>query len=414
MSIADQRGVLIVSALYAPEDAPTTAAAVRARAMARGLRAAGHPVTVVCARTPGNARRDEDGIEVIPAAWLDVETHARRVGMDLRELTTPREPGGPPRTSMLREIAARLTIPDRYVIWVPAAIAAARRAGRACDVLISTGPVSAHLVARAVRAGRPWVADFNDMWSLDPGRSNGALHDAIDVMLEDTTIRGAALLTTPVDAYAEELNRRHCKPVTVLRSGFDPSEFPNPGPARRDGRVELLFVGTLYHDQDLGGLLRALAQGQRGGWLTPGQLVVSFIGSLTDRAALEAESHGVAKFVSTSERIPRRELIARMMSADALLLPVHDVFPSALPMRLFEYVGAGRPILVLGNMRHLVAQLVTSHGLGRVVSDVHELEALMRALVDDPNAAPNPDAAEREHFTWNDTMQSLVSIVASL
>jgi glycosyltransferase involved in cell wall biosynthesis len=391
---------------------------VRAHAMATGLAAAGHSVTVVCASSPGNERRMEAGAEVIPAAWLDVETRGRRLGVDLRQLATQHEPGGPARTSRLREVAARVTVPDRYVTWVPAAVAAARRAGRHCDVLMSTGPVSAHVVARAVRAGRPWIADFNDIWALDPGRANGALHDAVDVILEDTTIRGASHLTTTADSYREELDRRHGKPVTVLRSGFDPADFPPVAPATARERVELLFAGTLYPDQDVGRLLSALAAGHRDGWLSPDKLTVQFVGRLTDRAALEAQRHGVADFVSTSEPIPRRELIDRMMSADALLLPVHDLFPSALPMRLIEYIGAGRPILVLGHGanldRQLVVQLVASHRLGRVVSGEHELETLLRALVADRDVLPNPDPAERERFTWNDTMQLLVSIVDSL
>ena len=228
-----QPSVLMLTTLYRPPEGPAGAAGVRAHAMATGLAAAGHAVTVVCARSPGNEQRVEAGVEVIPAAWLDVETRARRIGVDLRQLAMPREPGGSLRTSRLRQIAARLTVPDRYVTWVPAAIAAAGRAGRACEVLMSTGPVSAHVVARAVRAGRPWVADFNDIWALDPGRANGALHDAVDVMLEDITIREAAHVTTAIDSYREELSRRHGKPVTVLRNGFDPADFSSVRASKR-------------------------------------------------------------------------------------------------------------------------------------------------------------------------------------
>lgn len=410
--------VLMVTALYRSPGGVEGAAGVRAHAMASGLRAAGHAVTVVCARGPGNERRVERGVEVVPTAWFDAETRGRRMGIDLREFATPPESGGPPRTSRLRAIAARLAVPDRYLTWVPSAVAGAGRAGRGRDVVLSTGPVSAHLVARAVRADRPWVADFNDIWALDPGRKSGALHDAVDVILEDITIRGAAHLTTTTDSYGEELRRRHGKPVTVLRSGFDPADFPTPAPPIADGRVELLFVGTLYHDQNIDGLLRALAAGHREGWLSPDKLVVRFIGRLTDRADFAAERHGVAEFVSTSAPIARPELIDRMMSADALLLPVHDLFPTALPMRLIEYIGAGRPILVLANPadreRQLVVQLVASHHLGRIVVDQQELEALLRSLVVDRTALPDPDPAARERFTWNETMQSLVSIVHSL
>ncbi len=231
-------------------------------------------------------------------------------------------------------------------------------------------------------------------------------------------MRGAAHLTTTTDSYGEELDRRYGKPVTVLRSGFDPSDFPAPAPTTANRCVELLFVGTLYPDHNLGGLLSALAAGNREGWLSPDKLTVRFIGRLTERADLEADRHGVADFVSTSEPIARPELIDRMMSADALLLPVHDEFPTALPMRLIEYIGAGRPVLVLANEadleRQLVVRLVASHRLGRVVATEHELETVLRALVADRNALPDPDPAERERFTWTETMQSLVSIVDSL
>jgi hypothetical protein len=383
--------------------------------MARGLRAAGHAVTVVCARSPGNARCREDGIEVIPVAWIDVEAHARRVGIDFRDSTTQRESGGPPRAGLMREIAVRLTIPDRYAVWVPRAVLAAVRAGRDCGILISTGPVSAHLVARAVHAGRPWIADFNDQWSLDPHRTNGSLRDAADVVLEITTIRRAVHLTTANDVYRDELGRRHRKPVTTLHSGFDPRDF-QVSPTVADGirPVELLCVGTLYADQNLGSLLRALSKGRRGGWLTQEMLTVRFVGRLTDRAALEAKRHGVAELVRTSDAIPRHELIARMMLADALLLLDHELEPNALPMRLFEYIGARRPILVLGSEHNLIARIVNEHGLGRVLPDSRELESVLRALVDHRDTLPKPHPQTRERFSSIETMRTLASIVASL
>jgi hypothetical protein len=237
-------------------------------------------------------------------------------------------------------------------------------------------------------------------------------------MLEEISMRGAAHVTTTTDSYAEELSRRHGKPVTVLRSGFYPADFSGSRQSSADGRVELVFAGTLYPDQDVGSLLSAVAAGHRGGWLSPDRLTVRFIGRLTDRAASEAKRHGVADFVSTSDLIPRSRLIDYMMSADALLLPVHEQFPTALPMRLIEYIGAARPIVVLASEadleRQLVVQLVRTHRLGRVITDMGQIEALLRALVDDRGALPDPDPRERERFTWTETIQSLVSIVDSL
>jgi hypothetical protein len=412
--MADRRRVLLVSAIYPSPHGPTGAAGVRARAMARGLRDIGRAVTVVCASTPGQDPRGDDGIEVVPVPWLDVEARARRVGLEVGALATVREPGGAARTGLAREVVSRVTVPDRYVIWVPGAIVGAAQRGRDHGVVMSTGPVSAHLVTRAVRGRRPWLADCNDFWACNPHRTNGRIRDAVDVTLESATLRAATHLTTVNDEIRDELRRRHGKPVTTLRSGFDPAEFPRPRPARDSGPVELLSAGTLYPDHDLGGLLHAVARGRRAGRLGPERLRVTFLGRLGHRAVLEAERHGVADMVTAGEPIPRPALLQRMADADVLLLLVHDNEPNALPMRFFEYVGVGRPILLLGGRDHLVARHVTEHSLGRVVDDPVELETLLPAIADRRAALPAPDPSAREPFTWQATMTRLAAIVDEL
>lgn len=407
-------GVLLVSALYPSPEIATSAAGVRARAIARGLRDTGRRVTVVCANAGGDRRRSDDGIGVVAAPWLDVEARARRAGIELGAVRIAREPGDAPRTGLAREVVSRLAVPDRYVIWVPGAVATAARVGRDHDVVVSTGPVSAHLVARAIRGRRPWLADCNDFWARNPHRTNGPLRDAVDTSLERVTLAGATRLTAVNDEIRDELHRRHGKPAATLRSGFDPADFP-PGRAdHHGGPVELLFAGTLYPDHDLSGLLGALARGRQAGLLRPGAFRVTFLGRLAGRAATEAERHGVADLVTTGEPIPRAALLQRMADADALLLLVHENEPNALPMRFFEYVGTGRPIVLLGGPGHLVARHVTEHGLGRVVADPAELDAILPAIAERRGGLPEPAEASREAFTWGATMATLATIVDAL
>jgi hypothetical protein len=412
--MADRRGVLLVSAIYPSPQRPTSAAGVRARAIAQGLRDSGRPVTVVCASAQGQRRRSDDGIEVVAAPWLDVEARARRAGVELGALTTARRPGDAPRAGLAREVVSRVTVPDRYVIWVPGAIATAAGSGRERDVVVSTGPVSAHIVARAVRGRRPWIADCNDLWSRNPHRTNGPIRDVVDASLERAALAAATQLTAVNDEIRDELQRRHGRPAATLRSGFDPAEFPPSRPGGDDEPVELLFAGTLYPDHDLGGLLGALARGRQAGRLRPGRFTVTFLGRPSERAALEADRHGVADLVATGEPIPRAALLHRMAGAAALLLLVHANERNALPMRFFEYVGAGRPILLLGGHDHLVARYVTEHGLGRVVADPADLDALLPALAEHRAGLPVPDASAREPFTWRATMATLAAIVDAL
>jgi glycosyltransferase involved in cell wall biosynthesis len=412
---ADLRGVLMIAAPYSAPGQSAIAAGIRARALAQTLQETGYRVTVVCASRAGARPWGDDSIQVVPARYVDVEAAARRVGVELRELRKGGGEGEHGRTGMAREVAVRLAVPDRYVIWVPAAIAAARRVGANHELVISTGPVSAHLVARVVVGARPWLADCNDLWSRNPDRTNGRLRDAVDSTMEHRVLRRATRLTTVSEPMREELEHRHGKPVTVLYSGFEAAEFPPPAPRAASGPLRLLFAGTLYGKQDLTPLLRTLAQGRREGWLSPNRLEVSFIGRLSDRAGLEAQRFGVADFVSTSEPIPRDQLLRLMVDADALLLPsLHDTDRNALPMKLFEYIGAGRPVIVFGPGEHLAASMVAEHGFGLVLPDEARLQRWLRDLLDGKNVLPAANEQERAHFSRDTTLATLASVVDEL
>ena len=407
--------MLILTALYRPTRGAARAAGVRAHAIATGLGAVGHRVTVVCAHSAGNDRRVDGGVEVIPTPWADVEAHARRVGVELRDLPRAREPGGEPRNSMLREIVARTTIPDRYVIWIPGAVAAARRHRCRHDAVISTGPVSAHLAARMTVGKRPWLADINDLWSLNPHRTNGHLRDTIDVFLEGRTLAAATRLTTVNDAMGEELRSRTGKQVTTIYSGFDPSEFVEvPRGRAPDEAVSLLYAGALYPSQNLDPLFRALVRLRREGPLSPAGLEVAFVGRVTERAALEAEQFGVGDQVLASDPIARNELLMRMCSADALILPLNDSDSAALPMKIFEYIGAARPIIAWGRPDSLAARLIRDNGFGVVATNERELAAYIgRVIARDP-ALPSGDDQARARFTWRRSVDTINDLVAGM
>lgn len=407
--------VLILTALYRPTRGVAGAAGVRAHAIATGLGAAGYRVTVVCAHSAGNERRVEGGVEVIPTPWADVEAHARRVGVELRDLPRAREPGGEPRNSMLREIVARTTIPDRYVIWIPGAVAAARRQRGRHDTVISTGPVSAHLAARMVVGERPWLADINDLWSLNPHRTNGHLRDTIDVFLEGHTLAAATRLTTVNDAMAEELRLRTGKQVTTIYSGFDPSDFVALPRGRAPGEaISLLYAGALYPSQNLEPLFQALVRLKRKRELSAAGVEVTFIGRVTQRAAVEAEQFGVGDQVLASDPIARNDLLMRMCNADALLLPLNDSDSAALPMKIFEYIGAARPIIAWGRPGSLAARLIRDNGFGVVATNERELTDYVGRVIDRDPALPSGDDQARTRFTWRRSVDAINELVASM
>jgi glycosyltransferase involved in cell wall biosynthesis len=351
---------------------------------------------------------------VIRVPWVDLERLAHRLQMNRTSLGKPRYKNGAHRESLLREAASRLLIPDLFATWIPTALLAARRAVNGSCVVISTGSASAHIAGRLVRGKHPWLADINDLWWQCPHRGPAPVRDAVDRLLESKTLASCDMLMTVNEMMQRELVARFSDRVEILYSGYDPAEFRTlqaPPPGRRP--LRLLFAGTLYPDFDLGPLFGALAEAHHEGWLTPGLLRVDFVGRSCERAGADAARAGVTAFCSVSGPVPRRELLARLSGADVLLLPAYEHDPYALPMRFFEYIGAGRPIVALGPTGQLAARLVVENRLGIAVSDHDEAAALLRRLVIGPGL-PTPDSAACGRFMWDQTVEKLERLIGSV
>ena len=80
-------------------------------------------------------------------------------------------------------------------------------------------------------------------------------------------------------------------------------------------------------------------------------------------------------------------------------------------MKLFEYIGARRPIIVFGPGDHLAARLVAENGFGRVLTDEASLERCVRDLVDGDGILPAGGEQERERFNRATTLAALANVV---
>ena len=374
--------VLVIAAHYPPSSA---AAAIRARNIVRNLQSLGHRVKVITARTP---HEGEPPPEARAVPWLDLERLAKSA---LRGDTSVAQAPRPPRAWQrgLRTVAARLVVPDLHAPWIPMATALARRLVGPADVVLSTGGASAHVVARLIRGARPWIADINDIWWRNPHQVAGALRERIDWRFERGVIGSAAAVTVPNDALGAEIRRRFGRSPATIFTGFDVAEFDLPRNGRRTSTREIIFAGTLYADFRLSLLLEALAKGREGcGW-SSSTLRVVFIGSGAGQAVAAAKAHGVHDFVEGVSPVPRGELLKRLVDADATVVPL---YPSDhhLPMRFFDSVGSGRPMIGVGSPNADAAEMIQRHELGAVCSDVDTLTSVLDGIVRAPRAADLP------------------------
>jgi glycosyltransferase involved in cell wall biosynthesis len=113
----------------------------------------------------------------------------------------------------------------------------------------------------------------------------------------------------------------------------------------------------------------------------------------------------------------RRETLAFQKGADLLLLITRPGVRSGIPLKLFEYIFSGKPILALTDdlgVRHVVEEC----GAGWCVSplDTPAIAALLERILADTGFLSFPERrpAVINGFSWGKQMQELENLLASL
>ncbi len=320
----------------------------------------------------------------------------------------------------------RWLVPDLHVGWsaLAAAAAATLAAARAIDVVYTTAPpYSAHLAGWAARAaGAPWVADFRDSWTDNHARTGlPEWRRRIEAALERGVLRAADRVVFASDGARERALRRApwlaARSETVL-TGFDAREFgPDPAALPPADRLVLVHAGSVALDRKeraFDRLLGALAAWQEKDSRVRSTVLLRLVGAEAG-AEERIARHGVGGIVRIEPRVPRAGLASLLRGAHACvyIAPAGERGGDPVPGKLFDAVGAGRPLLALAPPGAL-ARLVRGRGLGRVV-DPERRDAVVAALEElrdgalGGHSAARPDAAARDALSAARTMTRLVS-----
>lgn len=353
----------------------------RAVSLCRHLVRQGWGATVVTQELGGEARIDEGLLDAVPEELRVVHTRSPDLVRILSSLVKPwasrrapevvyasqaeeqRGSGCRPRGNLMDWLSWWLHVPDERIGWFIPALWAGLREARRCrpNVIFSTAPMwTSHLVGLALsRLLRvPWVADFRDpwvgsYWHVIPY----AMQRKLDELLERSVIRHACRITCAWDGIRKHLVLRYPekeREITTILNGFDPCEVDEVEPVRPDEqRCVLLHAGTFYGPRSPFPLLQGLQEFQR---LYPRQaerLLVVFMGHPNYMGRPLGEivaDYGVGDLVRLVPPVSHRKAIAAMKGADVAVLFGQSGDPSmaSVPAKVYEYVGAGKPVLAIG------------------------------------------------------------------
>lgn len=303
--------------------------------------------------------------------------------------------------SALRHLVpmSSVRMPDATLGWVPFAVAEGRRildSGDFHAIFSSSGPPSSHIVAARLqhRSRLPWIADYRDLWSDNHWDTRIAPFRYLERRLERRVLRGAALLTTVAPTWAERLRALHRQDVEVLYNGFDPADYPSE--TRAASQFTLTYVGTLIRPgQNPEPLFKALAllasrpeiDLQRSGFQ------IRFLGTAPGAVADLAQRYGVAHLVRHLPAVPHTDCLAQQAAATALLfVGWNDPATGWLSAKLFEYLGAGRPILAVGPPGGEPSRILRECGLPDLSDDPQTIAGRLESWLREHDASATPSA----------------------
>jgi hypothetical protein len=275
-----------------------------------------------------------------------------------------------------------LLFPDSKIGWFPFGSSVGRHIidnEKPAAIFATAPPFTSLLLGVRLRshAQVPLVSDFRDPWptgfALPPRHQRAALRRLRRYIVERSD------LTLAVNAGTARAVGPTCE---VLDNGFDPTEF-EVEPKRLDG-TSIVHVGNLWQNQkEFDSLVQALRARP--------EAVAYCAGRVDEHTRHRYLNDRQVRFLGT---LPHADVCALMKGADALLYIGKPQQPVGI--KLYEYLGAGRPIVVWGEGSAEAAGLVAEADAGIACGlDPEKLVAAIDEMKSDPARFAH---ADRDRF----------------
>ena len=252
---------------------------------------------------------------------------------------------------------------------------------RNVDIIFSSSnPPTAHFIASYLhrKTGVPWIAEFRDPW-VDPYDEKGKLYELIERGLERVILKKACLLIAVSKPQAELIENIHCKRTLVITNGFDEEDYLESIPLA--SKFTITYTGNIYPGKrDPSLLFTALCELKKEGKISSQDIQVHFFGgsALKSFVPMIHEYH-LEGIVKVYNKIPFKECLKRQKESTVLLLLEWDN-PRAIGVysgKLFEYMGAARPILAIGYKTGVIDELLVETGTGVLVNDAEAIKTIL-------------------------------------
>jgi glycosyltransferase involved in cell wall biosynthesis len=217
------------------------------------------------------------------------------------------------------------------------------------------------------------------LWADSNYYPNHGWRQRIDRGWEKRILKDAAGLVTVSEPLRCILKARYSKETAVVWNGFDPDDFPPAESLSQesDGPLVITYTGSLYGGRRNPGPLFEAIQGM-GSDAQNVQLRFFVSGDCEGVLRQLAKKHAVEAQVQIFGLVSFEQSMKEQCQSDVLLLLLGDPQRSegVFTSKVFEYLGARRPVLVVGgNEKNVASRLIREREAGVHLNEVDEIKA---------------------------------------
>jgi glycosyltransferase involved in cell wall biosynthesis len=283
---------------------------------------------------------------------------AANAPVDVENIPQGGKQGGSAMESLTEFVRSTFFIPDARIGWYPYAVPQGLKIIKEQNIeaiYSSSPPYTTSVIARKLHLATkiPWVAGFRDPWTgflSTPDR--WFIPRAIDERLERTVFNDANAVEAAWRGILKDVLAKvpgiDQKKLVYHPNGFDGEDYPAPK-KQKNKRFTVTYTGSMYGKRNPRTFLQAIEGLVSDGKVDPGKINLKFIGRFGSEVREMLERSSIHDSIEVVSYLPHSESVEALLRSDALLLIVDEADGSdeIVPGKVFEYIGAQRPIIAL-------------------------------------------------------------------
>lgn len=248
--------------------------------------------------------------------------------------------------------------------------------------------------------GIPYFVDFRDMWAnrvmsktYTPSSSEAA-KDRYFTKYWKLWMSKAIGFSTVADAFGKRIEEVTGQSGITITNGF-PETFPS---RNAQNKFRISHVGNLLPWKNIDPFVEGIKLFNS----KHQDFEVRFVGAndaLKERITQAFSYAGIEEKLTFTPRVSSEEAKQEMVDADVLYYPPIEGFEGMYSAKVFEYLGAKRPILATPNDKDVIESLLHSTHAGVTCSTAAEVASYLETCLDGNNEITSKNEEEANQYS---------------